>query len=211
MSVDAGSSRIGRRGFLAAAAALAPAVAAGRAWAQAQTPAVPQTSQEVPGAEMSGDGYRPVRLPPKEGATGAVLSQREREAVERMIACPCPCTLDILTCRASMPCGFAPRLHRDVIALAEGGYTGDEIMAAFTDVYGVAIRMAPPKEGFNLVGWLAPFAAIGTGGLAIFALLRRMQRPAAPAASPAVVHPIGVQASEEELERLDAAVRERDR
>lgn len=211
MTGDGPAAAIGRRGFLAAAAALAPALAAGRAWAQGQAPAVPETQPELPGAEMSGDGYLPVRLPPKAGTTGAVLSQQEREAVERMIACPCPCTLDIFTCRASMPCGFAPRLHRDVIALAEGGYTGDEILAAFTDVYGVAIRMAPPKEGFNLVGWLAPFAAIGTGGLAIFALLRRMQRPPAPAPSPAVVRPIGVRASDEELERLDAAVRERDR
>jgi cytochrome c-type biogenesis protein CcmH len=187
---------VSRRGFLAAAAVLAPAVAAGRAWAQT----------ELPGSSMEGDGYRAVTLPPKPGASGPSMTQDQRDAVERQIACPCPCTLDIFTCRASMPCGFAPRLHRDVIALVESGYDEREILAAFTNVYGTAIRMAPPKSGFNLVGWLAPFAAIGVGGLGVLALLRRWQRP--PAASTPSVTPIGVAASDEELRRLEAAVRQ---
>lgn len=189
---------LGRRGFVAAAAALAPALAAGRAWAQ----------PEVPGSSMAGDGYRAVALPPKPGAARPSMSNDARDAVERQIACPCPCTLDIFTCRASMPCGFSPRMHRDVIALVENGYGADEIMAAFVDVYGQAIRMAPPKSGFNLVGWLAPFAALGAGAVGILALLRRWQRP--PATTSATVTPIGVTASDEELRRLDAAVR-RDR
>ena len=193
-----GGAPIGRRGFVAAVAALAPAVAAGRAWAQA----------EVAGSSMEGDGYRPVTRPKKPGITGPSMTDDARDAVERQIACPCPCTLDIFTCRASMPCGFAPRLHRDVMGLVENGYDADEILAAFTETYGQAIRMAPPKSGFNLVGWVAPFAAIGAGALGVLALLRRWQRPVAAVPSP--VTPIGVSASEEELRRLDDAIR-RDR
>ena len=189
---------VSRRGFVAAAAALAPVLAAGRAWAQ----------PEVPGSSMAGDGYRPVTLPPKANAPRPSMTRDESDAVERQIACPCPCTLDIFTCRASMPCGFSPRLHRDVLALVENGYPADEIMAAFVNVYGQVIRMAPPKSGFNLVGWVAPFAALGAGAVGILALLRRWQRP--PAASPGGVMPIGVDASDEELRRLEAAVR-RDR
>lgn len=193
-----GEAPIGRRGFMAAVAVLAPAVAAGRAWAQA----------EVPGSSMEGDGYRPVARPKKPGTTGPSMTNDARDAVERQIACPCPCTLDIFTCRASMPCGFSPRMHRDVMALVEHGYGADEILVAFTETYGQSIRMAPPKSGFNLVGWVAPFAAIGVGALGVLALLRRWQRPVA--ASPAPVTPIGVSASEEELRRLDDAIR-RDR
>ncbi|HEU4630304.1 MAG TPA: cytochrome c-type biogenesis protein CcmH [Gemmatimonadaceae bacterium] len=186
-----------RRAFLGALGALAPALAASRALAM----------QEVPGTSMSGDGYRPVALPRKAGVAGPSMSPEARDAVERQIACPCPCTLDVYTCRTSMPCGFSPRIHRDVMGLVENGYSADEILAAFTDVYGNAIRMAPPKRGFDLMAWVAPFAAIGTGALGIYALLRRWQRPAAetPAAG---VRPIGVDASADELRRLEQAVRE---
>lgn len=185
-----------RRHFLRRAAA-ACATAALAAPLGAQAPG------NAPGASMEGDGYVPVRRPARPGAMPS-MSAEERDALERRIACPCPCTLDIFTCRTSMPCGFSPRMHRDVLALVEGGYSGDEIMAAFTEAYGEAVLMAPKREGFNLVGYLAPFAAVGTGALAILVLLNRWRRRDA---APAVVTPIGVDATPDELARLDAAVR----
>jgi cytochrome c-type biogenesis protein CcmH len=192
-----GDAMLSRRGFVAALGALAPALVASRVLAQ----------QEIPGTTMAGDGYRQVTLPKKPGTSGASMSPEARDAVERQIACPCPCTLDVYTCRTSMPCGFSPRIHRDVMGLVENGYSASEILAEFTDVYGNAIRMAPPKQGFNLMAWVAPFAAIGTGALGIYALLRRWQRPEA-AADAADVRPIGVDASPDELRRLERAVRE---
>ena len=39
--------------------------------------------------------------------------------------------------------------------------------------------MAPHKQGFNWVGWIAPFAAVGGGGLVVGALIRRWGRRAA--------------------------------
>lgn len=188
---------LSRRAFVAVLGALAPALAASRALAQ----------QEIPGTTMDGDGYRQVALPPRAGASGPSMSPEARDAVERQIACPCPCTLDVYTCRTSMPCGFSPRIHRDVMGLVENGYSADEILAEFTNVYGNAIRMAPPKRGFNLMAWVTPFAAIGTGALGIYALLRHWQRPT-PATESADVHPIGVDASDDELRRLERAVRE---
>lgn len=185
---------VGRRGFMFVAAGLLPALAAGRLYAQ-----------EVAGASMEGDGYVPVFLPPREGAAPS-MSPAERDALERKLACPCPCTLDIFTCRTSMPtCGFSPRIHRDVVRLVEGGYSANEILAAFHDGYGEHILMAPPKQGFNLVGWFAPFVAIGTGAIAIFALLRRWRSP--EAASAPDVQSIGVDATPDELRRLEAAIR----
>ena len=80
---------------------------------------------------MEGDGYVPVRREPKPGAAPSMAND-ERDALERLLACPCPCTMDIFTCRTSMPsCGFSPRIHRDVVLLVEGGYSGSEILAAF--------------------------------------------------------------------------------
>lgn len=158
--------------------------------------------QESQDNSMSGDGYLPVRRAPKQGAR-ASLTALERDAVERRISCPCPCTLDVFTCRTSMPCGFAPRMHTDVMALVEGGYSADEILDAFVSVYGETARMAPPKRGFNLLGWFLPAVAIGVGGAAIAVWMHRSR---SKALAPVALAPL-VEASEDERARLDAAVR----
>ena len=166
-----------------------------------------QQGAEAPGATMSGDGYVPVRRTPRPGAATR-LKPLEQDAVERMISCPCPCTLDVFTCRTSMPCGFSPRMHADVVALVNGGYSADEILAAFEQAYGEKILMAPHKQGFNWVGWIAPFAAVGTGAVVVGALIRRWGRRAAEART---ASPIRIDASDDEMARLEAAVRGDDR
>jgi cytochrome c-type biogenesis protein CcmH len=189
---------IGGRHFVAALAGGAT-VAAARALGA-------QDAAAQGGTSMSGDGYLPVRLAPKANATRQ-LTDDQRDALEHQLSCPCPCTLDVYTCRTSMPCGFSPRLHADVISLVEGGYTGDEIIAAFVGVYGDQARMAPPTHGFNLVGWVAPFAALGTGALVIAALIRRWGRQAADRRGPSPL-PVDAGASADELARLEAAIRD---
>lgn len=169
-----------------------------------QVTGAPITSPETPGASMEGDGYRPVRRPPKPGAQPSMDAQA-RDDLEHKISCPCPCTLDVFTCRTSMPtCGFSPRMHRDVIALIEGGHSGEEILRAFESAYGEEALMAPKRAGFNLVGYLLPFAALGTGAAVIAGFIRKWGRRA-PA--PAAVTPLRVDANAEELARLDAAIR----
>jgi cytochrome c-type biogenesis protein CcmH len=172
----------------------------------AQTPdggVSPQEAQ-MESAGMEGDAYRAVTLAPKPGAS-ARLTDLQRDAVERQISCPCPCTLDVFTCRTSMPtCGFSPRMHRDVIALVKGGYSGDEILGAFERAYGEEARMAPKREGFNWVGYHMPFAALTTGGGVVALLIRRWGSRAALAAPST---PLRVDANDEELARLEAAVR----
>jgi len=166
-----------------------------------------QQGAETPGATMEGDGYIPVRRLPRQGATTR-LTALERDAVERMLSCPCPCTLDVFTCRTSMPCGFSPRLHADVVQLADGGYSADEILAAFEQAYGEKILMAPHKQGFNWVGWIAPFAAVGGGAFLAGALIRRWGRRAAERKLAA--SPVPIEASDDEMARLEAAIRSDD-
>jgi cytochrome c-type biogenesis protein CcmH len=166
-----------------------------------------QQGAEAPGATMEGDGYVPVRRLPRPAAAKR-LTSLERDAVERMLSCPCPCTLDVFTCRTSMPCGFSPRLHVDVVQLANGGYSADEILAAFEQAYGEKILMAPHKQGFNWVGWLAPFAAVGGGALAAGALIRQWGRRAAERRMSA--SPVPIEASDDEMARLEAAIRSDD-
>lgn len=202
-------SEVTRRGFMVAlpAAALAFSRAArAQETAPVQGGAAVAQEAEVAGASMEGDGYIPVQLAPKANATPS-MAPDQRDAVERQIACPCPCTLDVFTCRTSMPCGFSPRMHADVIKLVEGGYSGEEILDAFKAAYGQKVLMAPEAEGFNLFGYLAPFLAIGGGGVVLAMVLRRWR--AEPAVSTQVAGSVG-DATADELARLDAAVRGED-
>lgn len=187
-----------RREFVKALGGAAALVAVSSLHAQEQQGA------EAPGATMAGDGYVPVRRLPRPAAAKR-LTPLERDEVERMISCPCPCTLDVFTCRTSMPCGFSPRIHADIVALTNGGYSADEIFAAFEQAYGEKILMAPHKQGFNWVGWIAPFAAVGGGAVVVGALIRRWGRRAAELKRAS--SPMPIEASDDEMARLEAAVR----
>ena len=191
-------------GVLPMAMLAAARAARGQETAPIEGGAAVRQEPEVPGASMGGDGYVPVRLPAKAGAAPSMTPQ-QRDAVERLLSCPCPCTLDVFTCRTSMPCGFSPRMHSDVVALVDGGYSGEEIVAAFRRAYGEKVLMAPEARGFNRLGYLMPFLAIGTGGIALAALIRRWRaNPPPPDTGGAAVV---ASATPDELARLDAAVR----
>jgi cytochrome c-type biogenesis protein CcmH len=152
---------------------------------------------------MDGEGYLPVKLPAKPGGR-PLLTDAERDELEHHISCPCPCTLDVFTCRTSMPCGFSPALHRDIMGLVEGGYSAQEIIDAFVGTYGEQILMQPEKQGFNWAGYLMPFAVIGAGGAGILSLLRRWHRAATPQQG---TTPLPVEATPDELARLEAELR----
>ncbi|HWL40985.1 MAG TPA: cytochrome c-type biogenesis protein CcmH [Gemmatimonadaceae bacterium] len=148
--------------------------------------------------------YRPVKLAPKPGA-GPSMTQLERDDLEHNIKCQCGCNLDVFTCRTTdFSCTVSPAMHGDVLGLVEGGYDGDEILAAFQSVYGERVLMAPVKSGFNLLGYAMPFIAIGTGAVVVAAVLRKLK---SREPEPVVAAVPELSATREELARLDAAIR----
>jgi cytochrome c-type biogenesis protein CcmH len=158
---------------------------------------------------MDQSASRPVRLPPKPGSR-VVVSADERDALEHRIRCQCGCTLDVYTCRTTdFSCQVSPAMHRDVMSLVSGGYSAQEILDAFVGVYGERVLMAPTASGFNLVGWVVPFAVLGGGAILVAALLRSWRgTPPPAAAAPTRSSASRPDATDEELARLDAAVRD---
>ena len=73
------------------------------------------------------------------------------------------------------------------------GKTKDQIVASLVAKYGEVIRGAPKAEGFNLVVWIAPFAATLLGFvIAAWILLRWVRRRApATASGPAPARRVG--------------------
>lgn len=204
---------VDRRGFLVGCAGAAAAAATSALGAQ-------QASNFEP---MNQDAYRPVRLAPKPGATPS-MTPDERDALEKELKCQCTCVLDVYTCRTTdFTCSVSPAMHRDVLRLVDGGYTGPEIKQAFVDVYGEVALTAPVKQGFNWVGYFAPSIVLATGAIILTSMLRRWSREAqakslaAAAASAsgeaadraATVPGATVPgATDEELARLERALRE---
>ena len=208
---DRGSAEL-RREFLRRAAVTAAGLFV--VTTRGVTQSGPQTGapqSAAGGVEMTSDSYKPVRRDPKPGAKPG-MDAKQVEALERNLACPCPCTLDVYTCRTTdFSCGISPAVHGDIQRLVDGGYSADEIMAAMMETYGDFILMQPRKQGFNLLAWFAPFAGIALGAVAIGALLRQWRMNAVRAEAAAAGRPVaeaGVDATPEELARLDAALRE---
>ena len=173
------------------------------------TPSLARAMQENTGAAnvpMEQNAYRPVTLAAKPGAQPS-MTDLERDDLEHKIKCQCGCVLDVFTCRTTdFSCGVSPAMHRDVTDLVAGGYNAVEILAAFQGVYGERVLMAPLKQGFNLVGYAMPFAALLTAGGVVAVLIRKWGARAASAPGPAVASP--VDATPEELEALKAAMRD---
>lgn len=154
---------------------------------------------------MDQSAARPVRLNPKPGAIPS-MSPAARDDLERRIRCQCGCTLDVYTCRTTdFTCQVSPAMHRDIVALVQGGYTAQEILDAFVTVYGERALMAPAREGFSHLAYVVPGMAMVVGAVMIAVVLRRWRRPAS-VASAAVTPVLG--ASDDELRRLDAALRD---
>ncbi len=223
------AATITRRDFIGASSSAVVAAAAFARLAGAQQ--TDQKSDKQPDQQvrmtMSGpmdeQRYRPVSLPPKPNAAPS-MTDVQRDELERGIHCMCGCTLDIYTCRTTdFTCPVSPSMHADVLRLVADGYSGPEILAAFVVVYGERVLMSPPRSGFNWAAYLAPFVALGAGGILVAALVRHW-RPVtatttapsagppgqpvagtspAPAGGPAVAN-----ATPEELAKLDAAIRD---
>jgi cytochrome c-type biogenesis protein CcmH len=156
---------------------------------------------------MDQSAARSVRLPRKPGASPS-MSVEQRDALEHRIRCQCGCTLDVYTCRTTdFSCQVSPSMHRDVMALVDGGYSADEILEAFENVYGERVLMAPKREGFNRLAYVLPGTAIAAGAVVLAVILRRWRHAprsvgtSAPAAAT-------LDASPDELRRLEAAVRD---
>lgn len=207
---------ISRRAFLTRAAAGAGALSLGIRSAGAQQRGDTAQAPGAPGAldtsnlfAMDQLASRPVRLPPRPGAK-ASMTPAQRDELEHRIKCQCGCTLDVYTCRTTdFSCQVSPAMHRDVMYLVEGGYSAQEIIDAFVNVYGERALMSPPKEGFNLFGYAAPFIALGVGGIVVFTLIRQWHTRSRVVSS-AVKNGADprTDATPEELARIEAAVRE---
>ena len=95
------------------------------------------------------------------------------ESVTGKIICDCGCSnLTVKECT----CGKADRVRGEVAARLDTGKTPDQVVQTYVEEYGEQILAAPTTHGFNLVGWLAPFAVLLFAAAFLVIVLRRWSK-----------------------------------
>ena len=88
------------------------------------------------------------------------------------IICPCSCGEVLSGCT----CDTGKSMQATVAAGVKAGKSKKAIVDALVAQYGEVIRGAPKPEGFNLIVWIAPFAATVIGLVIAYFVLRRLVR-----------------------------------
>ncbi len=107
--------------------------------------------------------------------TGGVVAAdalEDRREIERGLMCYCGCSdLTVRVCT----CGTAEAIRTEIADRLARGESEKEILAVFIDRHGEQILSAPTREGFNLLAWIVPFAAIFIGAGALVVVVRRWE------------------------------------
>ena len=64
------------------------------------------------------------------------------------------------------------------------GESPEQVRAYFVEKYGNWILLSPPRQGFNLLVWVVPFAGLGLGLVLVLLVVRRWSRRPAPPQTP---------------------------
>lgn len=115
--------------------------------AQSETPATIVSPESVVG-------------PPQGKALTGEELERRTEALASIMRCPVCQALSV----ADSPTVSAIAMREEARDLLAAGYTEEQVLRYFETSYGEFILLAPKKEGFNWLVWLAPLLALLAGG-----------------------------------------------
>ena len=98
--------------------------------------------------------------------------------ISNHVMCQCGgCTNSAGTCN-HVDCASATYIRNTIHRSLSEGKSEQTILASFVEQYGPRILPEPPREGFSLLGWIMPFAALLLGGGAVtYVLLRWKMEP----------------------------------
>jgi len=94
------------------------------------------------------------------------------------LTCQCGCGLTVANCNHPT-CGFAVPMRTQIDGMIKASMTRAEIITAFRNQYGEKVLSAPTTEGFNILAWTMPFAAL-LGGAVLIMFAAGRWRSAAP-------------------------------
>lgn len=108
--------------------------------------------------------------------SGSQLVTPEIRRVGVHLGCLCgSCKNTVADC-AMLECHYSKPARLKIIALQKEGKQDQAIIGQFIKDEGRRALAVPPAEGFHLLAWITPFAAIGAGLLLIGWFVRRLTR-----------------------------------
>jgi cytochrome c-type biogenesis protein CcmH len=115
---------------------------------------------------------------------GPVAAATPDEATVQAIAAQLRCVVCQNLSVADSPSETANQMRAIIRQRLADGETPEQVVAYFVDKYGLWILLAPPRQGFNLLVWIAPFAGLAVGLAVVGAVILRAVRRRAQLAPP---------------------------
>jgi cytochrome c-type biogenesis protein CcmH len=109
------------------------------------------------------------------------------EHTVRAIAADLRCVVCQSLSVADSPSETANQMRGIIRERLAAGDTPEQVKAYFVDKYGLWILLAPPRQGFNLLVWIVPFAGLAAGLVVLAVLLRRWTRRSTGVGSPPAI------------------------
>jgi cytochrome c-type biogenesis protein CcmH/NrfF len=112
-----------------------------------------------------------------------VAQSKRFDKLGHRMMCTCSCAQVLLECN-HVGCPNSDGMRQELMAGVSNGDSDNTIFQSFVQKYGPTVLAAPPGTGFNIVGWVMPFAVLilGIGGTAL--LIRRWRLHAVPMPPP---------------------------
>lgn len=113
-------------------------------------------------------------------AAGAAPASRVSEETVREIAAQLRCVVCQNLSVADSPSEMANQMRGIIRERLAAGESPEQVVAYFVEKYGEWILLSPRREGFNLLVWILPFAAIAVGLLVVAIVIVRWSRRSRP-------------------------------
>jgi cytochrome c-type biogenesis protein CcmH/NrfF len=101
----------------------------------------------------------------------------QAKSVGHRMFCMCGCKQILTECN-HVGCTMSTKMLKQLDAEVASGKSDDLILQSFVQDFGGTVIAEPPTKGFNLLGWLMPFIAIGGGLFLVRGILARWSQPA---------------------------------
>jgi cytochrome c-type biogenesis protein CcmH len=104
--------------------------------------------------------------------TFASSGKTSLQEVSEGLTCQCGCGLTVANCNHPQ-CEFSVPARQQIETMIAQGLGREQIIGFFRAKYGEKILSAPTTEGFNLLAWIIPFAAVFAGCFIIVGAVSR--------------------------------------
>ena len=91
------------------------------------------------------------------------------QRLEKKFVCVDGCGMALEDCSNST----AQQMRSDLLQMIDEGESEATISSFMVSIYGLEVLREPPKEGFNLLAWILPFASLVFGGVFVFMVVNR--------------------------------------